>query len=74
MKTICIHCNEIIRPGHDDVYCSSGLCIDCLIEALKPLYRKRQKREGYFDCFGTARGYCDQVECSYRRICIHRTI
>jgi len=74
LRTVCFHCKSIIRPGEDEAQNSSGLCMDCLIEALKPLYRNQQRRQGYFDCFGTARGYCDQMNCRYRRICVERTI
>jgi hypothetical protein len=33
------------------------------------LIRKIQKAEGNFDCFGTAKGYCDQFECCFREDC-----
>lgn len=29
-----------------------------------------QKAEGSFDCFGTAVGYCDQVNCLFREDCL----
>ena len=29
-----------------------------------------QKAEGSFDCFGTAVGYCDQVNCLFRKDCL----
>ncbi len=29
-----------------------------------------QKREGNFDCFGTAQGYCDQEKCLFREDCL----
>ncbi|PKN22486.1 MAG: hypothetical protein CVU64_24885 [Deltaproteobacteria bacterium HGW-Deltaproteobacteria-21] len=74
MKTVCFNCHTIIRPGLEDGPDSSGLCMECLIEALKPLYRKQQKSQGYSECFGTASGYCDQADCRYSRICVHKTI
>jgi hypothetical protein len=33
------------------------------------LIRKIQKAEGNFDCFGTAKAYCDQFECCFREDC-----
>jgi hypothetical protein len=29
-----------------------------------------QKAEGNFDCFGTAKAYCDQFECCFREDCL----
>jgi hypothetical protein len=29
-----------------------------------------QKREGNFDCFGTAKDYCDQWNCCFREDCL----
>ena len=26
--------------------------------------------EGNFDCFGTAKGYCDQLQCCFRQDCL----
>lgn len=34
------------------------------------LIRRVQKAEGNFDCFGTATGYCDQFQCSFREDCL----
>jgi hypothetical protein len=34
------------------------------------LIRSIQREEGNFDCFGTAEGSCDQVECSFRALCL----
>ncbi len=34
------------------------------------LIRRIQKAEGNFDCFGTAKDYCDQFECCFREDCI----
>ena len=33
------------------------------------LIRRIQKAEGNFDCFGTAKSYCDQFECCFREDC-----
>jgi hypothetical protein len=34
------------------------------------LIRRVQKAEGNFDCFGTAKGYCDQFRCFFREDCL----
>ena len=31
------------------------------------LIRRVQKAEGNFDCFGTAKDYCDQFQCCFQR-------
>ncbi len=33
------------------------------------LIRRIQKAEGNFDCFGTAKDYCDQLQCCFREDC-----
>jgi len=33
------------------------------------LIRRIQKAEGNFDCFGTAKDYCDQFQCCFRDDC-----
>jgi len=67
----CIKCHRTWGEGEPELdgY-SHGLCLKCLRDALIPLYRKRQSREGNFDCFGKAEGFCDQEACKYRRICL----
>ena len=35
------------------------------------LIREIQVAEGNFDCFGTANGYCDQIGCCFRSICLN---
>ena len=33
--------------------------------------RKKQRLDGYFDCFGRASaGYCDQQNCTYYKMCM----
>ena len=34
------------------------------------LIREIQRKEGNFDCFGTAASYCDQLECLFRASCL----
>jgi hypothetical protein len=33
------------------------------------LIRRVQKAEGNFDCFGSAKEYCDQFQCCFREDC-----
>ncbi len=35
------------------------------------LIKEIQRAEGNFDCFGTAKDYCDQVECCFRELCLN---
>jgi hypothetical protein len=44
--------------------------IDCFAKTLPQIIREIQRREGNFDCFGTAVGHCDQTECSFRSLCM----
>lgn len=69
----CIKCHATWENGKPDSdgYYSHGLCASCLKDALIPLYRKRQAREGNFDCFGKSSGFCDQTDCKYRALCIN---
>lgn len=34
------------------------------------LIRRVQRAEGNFDCFGTAKDYCDQLKCCFRDDCL----
>lgn len=34
------------------------------------LIKKIQRAEGNFDCFGTAKDYCDQFQCCFREDCL----
>ena len=35
------------------------------------LIREIQRKEGNFDCFGRAQGFCDQESCSFRPACLN---
>jgi hypothetical protein len=39
----------------------------------KELIRAIQRKEGNFDCFGTAVNYCDQFNCLWRQDCLKPT-
>jgi len=34
------------------------------------LIRRIQRAEGNFECFGTAKDYCDQIVCCFREDCL----
>jgi hypothetical protein len=34
------------------------------------LIRQIQRAEGNFDCFGTAKDFCDQLQCCFREGCL----
>ncbi len=38
------------------------------------LIRRIQRAEGNFDCFGSAKDYCDQLECCFREDCLKPSI
>ena len=38
------------------------------------LIRRIQKTEGNFDCFGTAKDYCDQDQCCFREDCLKPSV
>ena len=38
----------------------------------KDLIRQIQRREGNFQCFGTATNFCDQMACCWRVDCIKK--
>lgn len=67
----CIRCQMTWGDeASESDYYSHGLCLKCLKEALTPLYRRRQAKEGNRDCFARAPGHCDQLSCQYRHICL----
>ena len=78
MKTLrvkCIICQKewgketTLSWGEDDI--SSSLCCKCFKRVATKLIRKKQLREGNFDCFGTAvNGECDQLDCKYKKQCL----
>jgi len=44
--------------------------IDTHKKGIAELIREIQRKEGNFDCFGSAKDYCDQMECLFRKICL----
>ncbi len=70
MKYQCIRCKKIWGMGDEEEYFSHGLCKSCARILLMHTVRKKQLREGNFDCFGRATNFCDQYECKYRSVCL----
>jgi hypothetical protein len=69
MQTICIGCGRVIEDGEPEKYASSGACKNCLARQIKTI----QRRQGNFDCFGSATDSCDQFNCKYRWHCFEKT-
>jgi hypothetical protein len=71
MKYQCFNCRRVWGEGNPEVEgYSHGLCVRCTKEALARTYRKQQLAEGNFDCFAKSSGFCDQIFCRYREICL----
>ena len=74
LRVKCVKCGKewqkesVISWGPDDI--SSSLCDVCFREVISPMIRKKQLKEGNFDCFGRAGGYCDQSGCKYNKWCL----
>lgn len=66
----CIECGEFWYVDGTSVDNSHGLCPPCAKKILTQLFRKRQLKEGNFDCFGKSQGFCDQSNCLYRELCL----
>ncbi|MFA5411644.1 MAG: SAP domain-containing protein [Candidatus Omnitrophota bacterium] len=50
---------------------AKGLGLKDTWKLSKPdLIKAIQRKEGNFDCFGTARNYCDQAGCAWRSDCL----
>ena len=41
---------------------------------LAHLIRSMQRAEGHSDCFGTATGHCDHVDCVWRKYCLEDSL
>ena len=72
MRHKCINCGvEWGGELDEDGFYSHGVCRTCCREALRPIYRKRQREEiGSWECFGNAIGNCSQKDCKYYYICV----
>jgi hypothetical protein len=75
LRVKCLKCGkewkkESIREWAESDY-SSSFCNACFREVITPVIRRKQRKEGHFDCFGTAVGDCDQENCRYRQCCLY---
>lgn len=74
IKVRCLKCSKewmkdtVVLWGPEEV--TSSLCTPCFMEVITPIIRRKQLKEGNFDCFGKAGNYCDQFNCKYRRWCL----
>lgn len=69
-KSRCFFCGRTWGNGNPEDGFTDGLCPVHIVLALVPIYRARQEREKNFPCFGRSNGYCDQVTCKYRSMCL----
>jgi len=74
LKVRCMKCGkewkkETEKDWSPDDFTSS-LCNPCFREVVAPTIRRKQLKEGNFDCFGRTTDYCDQLECKYRTFCL----
>lgn len=71
----CVECGDTWKVDDGKTIDNShGLCPPCAKKQLTFLFRKRQLKEGNFDCFGKAySGYCDQFDCLYRELCLSQS-
>jgi hypothetical protein len=62
----CINCHEPwkVEDGESEDFISHGSCINCMIEGIRNL----QKRKGHDECFGAATIICNKV-CRYHDEC-----
>jgi hypothetical protein len=49
---------------------AKSLGINSFGKSKADLVREIQRKQGNFDCFGTAMDYCDQLECIFRTPCL----
>lgn len=69
----CVNCGNIfnkVETTKEDDTISGGFCDYCAFMLLVNIYRRAQKAKGYSDCFGKARGFCDQGDCRYQKHCL----
>ena len=75
LKYQCLKCHVCwgdLTAGEDNV--SHGFCKRCLREMMKEKIWKRQKKEGFQDCY--ARGYedCSENGCAFYGSCLEQVI
>jgi len=73
----CVKCGKIwdrVETRDEGTEISGGLCSECAFEQVTFLYRRKQRAEGYPECFATAESYCDQEGCLYRDVCLSKRL
>jgi hypothetical protein len=73
---VCIECGkrwEVDSPASFNGNAPSAtICDLCSKKIVTPVIRRRQLKEGNFDCFAKAKsGFCDQSQCKYQIPCLH---
>ena len=72
MKQVCINCHVVFGEGPDNIKeHTSDICSSCLKHPfIKEIARRFQRKNGHFDCCGSATDYCDQQDvCAHRENC-----
>jgi len=49
---------------------AKNLGINSFGKSKAELIKEIQRKEGNFDCFGSATSYCDQLDCLFRASCV----
>ena len=49
---------------------AKNLGINSFGKSKTELIKEIQRKEGNFDCFGSAESFCDQLECLFRASCV----
>jgi hypothetical protein len=65
MTYICIKCRKTWGNGGRSGDYSGGLCEDCTLKYV----RKKQKNQGFDDCYKRAVEVCSRDDCSYWHLC-----
>jgi len=60
-------------PNVDYEHISHGFCPIC-IKKKEDLIRRRQRREGFSDCFNRGYENCNEEECAFRFSCLGQAI
>jgi hypothetical protein len=57
--------------GTLEIFLTGGMCVPCVRQKMFDVAKRRQKKEGFFPCFGTAvDGHCSQRDCKYYSCCV----
>ncbi|MHC1727139.1 MAG: SAP domain-containing protein [Syntrophobacteraceae bacterium] len=51
---------------------AKSLGINSFGKSKAELIKEIQRKEGNFDCFGSAKEYCDQLDCLFRGPCLSK--